>query len=420
MTAVSLERGPSTRIALVLAGGAARGAYEVGVIQHVLEQVSRDVGREIPLEILCGTSVGAINVCALAAFADQPRERAARLVHHWTSLRMDELLRPDGREILGLVRGLFGRIVPDGRRGAIIDPAGLERAIAEAIPFERIDEHLRAGRLRALTLSATEIATGRTVVFVQQAERAPLRKTGDPTTVYVPAQIRLPHALASAAIPLLFPPVAIEGRYYCDGGLRQNVPLSPARRLGADGLLVVNPRFIREGTEPVPGVGERPPGPLFLLGKALNALLLDRIDADIDRLERINRILEAGRRSMGPNFVDDLNRAMGYPPGSGLKPLRAVLVRASQDIGRMSAEFVRSTIFARRYNGVLGRLMRRLAEGEAESEADLLSYLLFDGEFAGQLIELGRSDARAQHADLCALFDAQAAALPDAFARDRR
>jgi NTE family protein len=217
------------------------------------------------------------------------------------------------------------------------------------------------------------------------------------------AAITARHALASAAIPILFRAVAIDGDFHCDGGLRQNVPLSPARRLGATRVLVVNPRFISSAPLDDSTADDLFPSPLFLLGKTLNALLLDRIDTDLARLQTINRILAAGTRFAGEGFVEGLNREMGFAEGQGLRPMAAVLVRASQDIGRMAAEHVRSPAFAKA-SGMTGRLMRRLAEPGSRNEADLLSYLLFDGGFAGQLIELGRADARARHQELCAFF----------------
>src|SRR5439155_6015598 len=231
----------------------------------------------------------------------------------------------------------------------------------------------------------------------------------DPTITVRPAQISAEHALASAAVPLLFPAVRIDGNYYCDGGLRQNVPLSPARRLGADGLVVVNPRFIPTDSPPPEVVEERQrdyPGPFFLFGKALNALLLDRNDADIDRLHRINLILEAGVRRFGPTFVDELNKELGDKGRlHRLKRIRVVHIRASQDIGLMAGEFARSPEFANRASGMIGKIVRRISEWEGAGESDLLSYILFDGEFSARLIELGRNDARARHAELCAFFD---------------
>ncbi len=411
----AVDDGRPHHTALVLAGGAARGAYEVGVVRHVVEDVSRSLGREVPLDLLCGTSVGAINVCALAAWADEPRARAARLESHWQSLTVPDVVRFDGREMLEMFRALVGRSRPpapgETRRGGMFDPRGLEAVIARAIPFERIAEHLRAGRLKAVSVSATHVATGRTMVFLQRALPGLPHWGSDPTTSARAVKLRAEHALASAAIPLLFPAVKIDGHFFSDGGLRQNVPLSPARRLGADSLVVVNPRHIAppgivdaESTEITEN--ERAfPGPLFLLGKTLNALLLDRIDSDIDRLERINMLLDAGTRRYGSHFVNELNAELGNSPERFVRPLRAVLVRASRDIGTMAADFVRSATFARRTRGVLARMMRRLAEGEARNQADFLSYLLFDGEFARQLVELGRADAAKQHEELCHLFE---------------
>jgi NTE family protein len=289
------------------------------------------------------------------------------------------------------------------REGGLIAPEGLERLIERRIPFHRIDENLRAGHLGALTVSTTHVASGRTVVHVHRDHDGPLDWSPDPTILGRPARITARHALASAAIPILFRAVAIDGEYHCDGGLRQNVPLSPARRLGAERVLVVNPRYIASTPLEDRAAEGLFPGPLFLLGKTLNALLLDRIDTDLARLQTINRILEAGTRVAGAGFVDALNREMGFAPGKGLRPMRALLVRASEDIGRLAAEHVRSPAFAR-IGGVAGRLMRRLAEPDSRSESDLLSYLLFDGAFCAHLIELGRADARARHEELCRFF----------------
>jgi NTE family protein len=277
--------------------------------------------------------------------------------------------------------------------------------VRASVPPGAIAEHMRAGRLAAVSISTTHVATGRTVVFVQRREGGLPRWGNDPTMVAREASIHPDHALASAAIPLLFPAVEIGGRFYCDGGLRQNVPLSPARRLGADRLIVVSPRYIRED-QPTAAVAQAReleyPDPLFVFGKAMNALLLDRIENDIDRLQRLNAVLAAGARRFGPGFAVALNEELGRAKESGLRPLDVVYVRASQDIGVLAAEYARSAEFARRARGWVGRALRRMAEGE--KEADLLSYVLFDGGFAGRLIEIGFSDARARHDELLAFF----------------
>jgi len=409
------------QIGLILAGGAARGAYEVGVVVHILTEVARDIGRPIPFDILCGTSVGAINACTLAAHAEEPIRRGDMLVKQWTSLRLDQVARPSRSEIMSLIGGLVGRKrSPPGpgevRRGGLLDARGIETVVRQAISPDGIRRNLEAGRIKALTVSTTDVASGRTVVFLQRKEPGLPPWSHDPTITVTPTQISAEHALASAAVPLLFPAVRIDGEFYCDGGLRQNVPLSPARRLGADGLIVVNPRFIAPEA-PSPEVAHQRerdyPGPFFLFGKALNALLLDRIDADIDRLHRINVILEAGMRRFGPNFVEEINKELGDKGRlHQLKRLRVVHIRASQDIGEMAAAYARSPEFRGRASSMIGKLIRRISEWEGAGEADLLSYILFDGEFSARLIELGRNDARARHAELCAFFEEMISGRP--------
>lgn len=399
------------RIGLVLAGGAARGAYEVGVVQYIDQQISKDVGWHAPLDVLCGTSVGAINVCALAAFADDPSQRAQRLVDVWSRLKLNEVLRFEGREIFSLFRSLAGRVRKEPEEqlaGGLVDVSPLADLLTQAIPFRRIDTNIRAGHLSAISVSATHVASGGTVTFVQRRRAGPLPwPQDDPHLQARAVRLRASHALASAALPVLFPAVRIEGAFFCDGGLRQNVPLSPARRLGADGLVVVNPRF-EGGMKVAPHVARAReqsfPNPLFLLGKTLNALILDRIDNDIDRLERINAILDAGMRRYGPGFLDELNEELLAAGSRTLRPLRVVHIRPSRDLAALGAEYVASSDF--KHTGMIGRMMRQLAARESTREADLLSFLLFDGEYAQRLIELGKHDAAAHHDELCELFTA--------------
>ncbi len=413
-----LEAGTArATVGLVLAGGSARGAYEVGVVRYVLEDVARALGRDPPIDVLCGTSAGSINACMLAAYADKPSARGAMLAERWASLKLDDVVRPSTVEMLHLAARLFGRVsrarARPGRRGGILDPAGVEAIVREAIPFERISGHIRAGRVTGVAISTTHVASGKTIVFVQRGGGGIPSWGRDPTMIGKAAEIRSDHVLASAAVPLLFPAVEIDGQFYCDGGLRQNVPLSPARRLGADRLIVINPRFIKE-VEPLPPLAEARersyPDPLFVVGKAMNALLLDRIENDIDRLQRLNAVLAAGTRQYGPGFADVLNEDLARHGMGKLKPLEVVYVRASQDIGVLAAEYVRSPAFAKRSRGLLGRALRRIADGE--TEADLLSYLLFDGGFCGALVEIGRSDARARHAELVRFFEEGSVARP--------
>jgi NTE family protein len=402
--------GGAPKVGLVLAGGAARGAYEVGVLEHIVEHVSKELGYDVPLDILCGTSVGAINACTMAAYADEPRGRVARMASVWSALKIDQLLVARTGGTYGLFRALLGRRVPALEQGSVFEAEPLAHILGNAIPFERIDGHLRSGRISAVTVSATQIATGRAVVFIQR--RRAREDLWDETHNIVPrpVRMRLVHALASAAVPLMFPAVKIDGRFYCDGGIRQNIPLSPARRLGAQAMVVINPRYRPKKVEANLELQreEAFPSALFLLGKTLNAMMLARIDNDLDRLHKINSLIDAGTRRWGPGFIHELNEELGHEPGNGLRRLDTVHIRASANIGAMCADYVRSKHFTA--PGMLGRVMRQLAEGEATREADLLSYLLFDGRFARDLIDLGRQDGRAHHDQLCQLFEAVRAA----------
>jgi NTE family protein len=282
--------------------------------------------------------------------------------------------------------------------------------VIRAIPWRSIDRNLRAGHLHAISVSSTHVGTGHTVVFLSSAEPVPREWSRDPFVRHRSARIGPRHVLASAAIPMLFPAVKIGEEYYTDGGLRQNTPMSPAIRLGADRLLLVSLRHV--AAEPKELQRERAeayPKPLFLAGKALNALLLDHTEYDLARMQRINLILEAGAASFGDKFEDMMNHALVRLRGAPLRRIQAVHVRPSEDIGTLAAEFVRSGRM-QVHGAFARRLIQRLAAGEARHESDLLSYLLFDGNFASQLIELGRHDAARKADELAQLFDVPSAA----------
>ena len=407
---------PSSRpkIGFVLSGGGSRGAYEAGIIHYLRTDLAKRLGRHVPLDIVTGTSVGAINAAFLAATMGDPDTQGAQIAAAWRSLQLEELISLKPFDMMRAARIMLGGDPPPPapgsfRYGGLLDTGGLERFVVRTIPWRSIDHNLRARHLGAISVSATHVGTGHTVVFLSSAEPVPREWSRDPFVRHRAARIGPRHVLASAAIPMLFPAVKIGDDYYTDGGLRQNTPMSPAIRLGADRMLLISLRHLASPSDPATAELQREralafPKPLFLAGKALNALLLDHTEYDLARMNRINLILEAGKASFGDQFEAMMNQALIGLRGAPLRRIHAVHIRPSEDIGVLAAQFVNSGRM--RVSGrVARRLIQRLASGEARHESDLLSYLLFDGEFASQLIDLGRTDAAKQADELASLFD---------------
>ncbi|HSK03157.1 MAG TPA: patatin-like phospholipase family protein [Kofleriaceae bacterium] len=401
------------KVGVVLSGGGSRGAYEAGILHYIRTDLKRRLGRHAPIDIVTGTSVGAINAAFIAATHSDPDDQAEQIVAAWRALRIEELISLRARDVLRAGRMMLGADAPppapgSSRYGGLLDTSGLERFVVRVIPWRGIERSLRGRHLHAISVSATHVGTGHTVVFLSSAEPVPREWSRDPFVRHRAARIGPRHVLASAAIPMLFPAVKIGDEFYTDGGLRQNTPMSPAIRLGADRLLLISLRHVA----PEPKVVQRErteayPKPLFLAGKALNALLLDHTEYDLQRMQRINLILEAGTASFGPKFETMMNGELMQLRGAPLRRIQAVHIRPSIDIGALAAQFVNEGRM--RVTGMLARrLIQRLAAGEARHESDLLSYLLFDGDFAAELIELGRRDAAEKADELAALFDVPA------------
>lgn len=407
------------RTAMVLSGGAARGAYEAGIISYLRDELEPELGRPLPLDILAGTSVGAINACFLAASAADPAAQGKELCARWKELRVQDILTFGAGDVIRVFRDLTRRapppMPPDQQvlGGGLVNPQGLHRMVRKVVRWPNIEKNVRAGKVQALSVSCTRIATGQATVFVQRNEKTPVRSQ-DLHYRTISTRIGPLHALASAAIPLLFPAVEIDGELYADGGLRQNVPLSPALRLGAHRVIVVSLRKRpvsdalspggekREASEPASPSERAYPSAAFLLGKTLNALMQDTLDEDLHRLRKFNAVLEAGTIAYGPSFEEVL--AQGMKRSQPMRWIRNILVHPSEDLGALAAEYARSEEFRKRSDNFVGRILRRFAESEARDRADLVSYLLFDGGFAEILIDLGRRDARARREEWLRFF----------------
>lgn len=408
------KRAPLT--GLVLSGGGARGAYEAGVIKYIRDELPPRVRAHARFEIICGTSVGAINGCFLAANAHAPELQGRALAQVWERLRIEGVYKVGWRELTNLPRFLLGsrgrgqldEVVGPGRLGGLLNTAPMEQLVRRGMRWHHISRNLATGDLHAIAVNATHIASGRTYTFVQRAGGGLPPWSTDPQVEARACAIGPSHPLASAAIPWIFPAVDIDGEVYCDGGLKLNTPISPALRLGADRILVIGLRPEEQQLEVAKKAKERMdqfPSAPFLLGKILNALLADKTEYDLNRLRRFNAILEAGEQAFGEGFEEALGNVMRPLRGAGYRKVDTLMIRPTEDIGAVASRHARLGSVASRAGGVVGPLIRRIAEtGGGESEGDLLSYLLFDGEYASDLVRMGMRDADACRQELIDFF----------------
>jgi NTE family protein len=397
-TTVSHKR--SRRTAMILSGGGARGAYEVGVLWYIFDDLSRMRGVPPRIDILCGTSVGAINACYLAAHLADPVLGMRRLVHLWSELQITRVLGFGARQFVGIPRLLLG----GGDEGTgLFDVRPMAELVHREISWRALARSLRRSQLRALTVSTTEVATGRTVVFMQTAPDVALPQTAPPRTLFRSDHIGPHHALASAAIPLLFPPVRIDNELYLDGGLRQNTPIAPALRLGATHVFAIGSSREFKGIRANESEHDvKAPGAAFLLGKVLNAFLLDHVDVDLELLTRLNNVIKDGTKAYGPSFLGQMSKEATLRHAPPYRLVEAFTLRPTEDMGKLASDHVRRGKLIG--NPFLTRRLLSALDIGVGDEADLASYLLFDGHFCRQLIEMGRADAHAHRDEILAFF----------------
>lgn len=384
---------------MILSGGGARGAYEVGVLSYVFGDFVRKAGRVPRIDIISGCSVGAVNGTFLASVAHEPVRGVEALLELWHQLEFSGVLSFGIKELTFLHRVWLGGAKPQG----LFNAEPLARLIGANISWLSLTRNIRRGVLRALTLATTHVGTGKPHIFVDVSPKFPRPANVGRSVVMRHGPIRPEHVLASAAIPLVFPMVDVDGELHCDGGLRVNTPTAPAIHLGADKLFVVGLSSRRPADcAPVIAAG-RAPGAPFLFGKVLDALFLDHLDRDLREIERVNEYVEMGTSVFGADFADRINaeaKARGKPERN---VVRTACVRPSIDLGGIAHEYINDAERRSEGNGMALALLRAIDAGEA-AEADLASFLLFDASYARTLIDLGRRDAAQQHDELADFF----------------
>ncbi|HEY2904123.1 MAG TPA: patatin-like phospholipase family protein [Polyangia bacterium] len=392
---------------MVLSGGGARGAYEAGVMRYIREDLAGDLGGQVRFDIICGTSVGGIHACFFAGTAHIADKQGRMLCDRWESFVLEEMVSFGVKEFLRAPQTLLGggaieEFEGERRLGGVVQTQKLERVVRRLIPWQHISSNVKQGFLESLAVTATDIGSGKSVVFVERSGVIP-KWSKDPFVRAQAVTMAPEHALASAALPILFPAVAVGERFFCDGGLRQNTPLSPALRLGADKVLVIGLRHKPPIVEGAPEESMPYPGAAFLVGKILDAFLLDHIDYDLDRLRRFNAVIEAVR-AVGRDDSQRFDEVVTKMRGAPYRVVGEFMIRPSADLGELAGDVARTGKFKGTGGGAGIQLLRRLATARGASEADLLSYILFDGFYAAEVARLGYEDARAQHAELAAFL----------------
>jgi NTE family protein len=365
-------------LALVMSGGGARAAYQVGALRWLAQRFPEAV-----VPILTGVSAGAINAAFLGVHEGTFRERVEKLCDLWSELRVEDVFRVGA---LGLFSHLLDSalsLVSGGhhqpKHHGMVDTSPL-RGFLERVLLARdgeltgIARNLERGVVRAVAITAASYTTGRSVTFVQGRE-VELWERAD--RVSRTTTLRVEHVLGSAALPIFFPAVQVENGYYGDGGMRLTAPLAPAVHLGAGRILAISTRHVPDMAETRMHVLKGYPPPAQIFGDVMSAIFLDQFDGDALRLERINQLL-----------TDTPPEKRG-----ALRPVKLMLLRPSRDLGRLAND----------HEPRLPRTFRFLTRGLGTQQTrsnDLISLVMFQPDYLRRLLELGEEDAAARAGEI--------------------
>lgn len=371
-----------TETGVVLTGGGARAAYQVGVLRAISD-IYPDW--EHPFRVIIGTSAGAINAVALAGGGGIFRHNVSRLERIWAELRVEQIYKSQTLDILRNMSSVARRLLAGKAQGlpmALLNNSPLKHLLETEVDFDAVGQAIREGRLSAVGVNACGYSTGQNVCFFDGSEGLASwtqgQRAGSRTS------LKLHHIMASAAIPTVFPPVLINREYFGDGVTRQMAHVSPALRLGAERVLVIG---VSANQQCPPERPQKPDMPGFgqIFAHVFNGMFLDTLDYDIDRLRLINQLLDL----IPPERRGTANLA--------LKPVRLLEISPSEPLDGLAAKYLDG----------LPPVLRKLTGAQADRGspgASLASYLLFDQRFCQALIKLGYQDAQRQSRQIEAFF----------------
>jgi NTE family protein len=364
---------------LVLTGGGARAAYQAGVLRAVAEIWGQ---KQIPFAVITGASAGSINGCYLASYADDFLKATQNLWDLWAGLEPDDIFRTDvgsfGVTAFRWMKNLGGGGVVRSRKPPhLLDTEPLKNLIVNQVDFERIHHNILHGILDGFVVSSINYMSGSVVSFYDSLEEKVDWERS--TRMTYKTQISSDHIMASCSIPVFFPAIEIDGRWYGDGSIRAFTPLSPAVHMGCDSILAIGVQYNRKN-EKVSALNEKKFDRILIadiVGTLLNSLFLGALERDIDRMRRINRSVALMQE-----------RSEGHP--DRLRQIEIEAIRPSQDLGVMASK--ESIDFG----STLNFLLRGLG-AKKESGSDVISYLAFKSSYTTELLELGYSDAILAH-----------------------
>lgn len=359
------------KLAIVMTGGGARAAYQIGVLKAIAEMLPSDAPS--PFTIICGTSAGAINAASLAAKSDHFKNSVRRMHNVWSNFTSEQVFRIDAFGIiktvshllLAMVLGGFGKHSPI----YILDRTPLRKLLEKFIDSSVYQRAIEKETLHALSVNATGYSSHQSVSFYHG--HSSLKNWKRAQRIGFSTRITVDHLMASSAIPFLFSPVKLNREFFSDGSIRQTAPISPALHLGADRVLVIGNRQIDYELERISD--PKPPTLGEIAGHTLNSIFLDSLDADIERLQRINKTV---------NLIDDQDREKH---GVTLRQVEVQVISPSDDIGKMAAEH------AHELPRSIKVLLRSIG-AYSKTDSSFMSYLLFERGYCNALIKLGYED----------------------------